>query len=68
MERSPIQLGGLARRYNFVQSLVKDRGWNVVLAGRRTTMLEETASLADMPPPRTLVEQEKPFLRLLVHE
>lgn len=29
---SPVQLGGLARRYNFVQSLVKDRGWNVVLA------------------------------------
>lgn len=28
---SPIQLGGLARRFNFVQSLIKDRGWDVVL-------------------------------------
>jgi NAD(P)-dependent dehydrogenase (short-subunit alcohol dehydrogenase family) len=30
-------------------------GWNVVLAGRRREMLEETASLANAPPPRTLV-------------
>ena len=30
-------------------------GWNVVLAGRRRDMLEETAALANAPPPRTLV-------------
>jgi NAD(P)-dependent dehydrogenase (short-subunit alcohol dehydrogenase family) len=30
-------------------------GWNVVLAGRRRHMLEETAALAQAPPPRTLV-------------
>src|SRR5260221_11425835 len=30
-------------------------GWNVVLAGRRRDMLEETAALAQAPPPRTLV-------------
>src|SRR5437870_12220620 len=29
-------------------------GWNVVLAGRRRDMLEETAALAQAPPPRTL--------------
>jgi hypothetical protein len=29
---SEIQLGGLARRYNFVQQLLKERGWQVVLA------------------------------------
>jgi NAD(P)-dependent dehydrogenase (short-subunit alcohol dehydrogenase family) len=29
-------------------------GWNVVLAGRRADMLEETAKLANAPPPRTL--------------
>jgi NAD(P)-dependent dehydrogenase (short-subunit alcohol dehydrogenase family) len=29
-------------------------GWNVVLAGRRREMLEETARLANAPPPRTL--------------
>jgi NAD(P)-dependent dehydrogenase (short-subunit alcohol dehydrogenase family) len=29
-------------------------GWNVVLAGRRGAMLEETAALAQAPPPRTL--------------
>src|SRR4051812_29943827 len=29
-------------------------GWTVVLAGRRKHMLEETASLANAPPPRTL--------------
>src|SRR5437660_11255961 len=29
-------------------------GWNVVLAGRRRDMLEETATLAGMMPPRTL--------------
>jgi NAD(P)-dependent dehydrogenase (short-subunit alcohol dehydrogenase family) len=33
-----------------------DAGWNVVLAGRRRNMLEETAALAEAPPPRTLVE------------
>jgi NAD(P)-dependent dehydrogenase (short-subunit alcohol dehydrogenase family) len=32
-----------------------EAGWNVVLAGRRREMLEETASLANAPPPRTLV-------------
>src|SRR3954451_2168027 len=32
-----------------------EAGWNVVLAGRRSEMLEETASLAKAPPPRTLV-------------
>ena len=32
-----------------------EAGWNVVLAGRRREMLEETASLAKAPPPRTLV-------------
>jgi NAD(P)-dependent dehydrogenase (short-subunit alcohol dehydrogenase family) len=32
-----------------------DAGWNVVLAGRRRNMLEETAALAEAPPPRTLV-------------
>ena len=31
-----------------------EAGWNVVLAGRRRDMLEETAKLAGMPPPRTL--------------
>jgi NAD(P)-dependent dehydrogenase (short-subunit alcohol dehydrogenase family) len=31
-----------------------EAGWNVVLAGRRRDMLEETASLAGMMPPRTL--------------
>ena len=31
-----------------------DAGWNVVLAGRRADMLEETAKLANAPPPRTL--------------
>jgi len=30
-------------------------GWAVVLAGRRPEMLEETAALAEAPPPRTLV-------------
>jgi hypothetical protein len=29
---SEPQLGGLARRYNFLQTLTKDHGWNVVLA------------------------------------
>src|ERR1700736_1974314 len=29
-------------------------GWSVVLAGRRREMLEETAALAEAPPPRTL--------------
>ena len=28
-------------------------GWNVVLAGRRKNMLEETAKLGNAPPPRT---------------
>ena len=32
-----------------------EAGWNVVLAGRRRNMLEETAALANAPPPRTLV-------------
>src|SRR5260370_19747694 len=32
-----------------------DAGWNVVLAGRGKNMLEETATLANAPPPRTLV-------------
>ena len=32
-----------------------DAGWNVVLAGRRKDMLEETAGLADAAPPRILV-------------
>jgi NAD(P)-dependent dehydrogenase (short-subunit alcohol dehydrogenase family) len=32
-----------------------EAGWNVVLAGRRPEMLEETASLAKAPPPRTLI-------------
>ena len=32
-----------------------EAGWNVVLAGRRRDMLEETATLAGMSPPRTLV-------------
>ena len=32
-----------------------EAGWNVVLAGRRRDMLEETAALAQAPPPRTLV-------------
>ena len=31
-----------------------EAGWNVVLAGRRADMLEETAALANAPPPRTL--------------
>lgn len=31
-----------------------DDGWSVVLAGRRRHMLEETAGLANAPPPRTL--------------
>jgi NAD(P)-dependent dehydrogenase (short-subunit alcohol dehydrogenase family) len=31
-----------------------EAGWNVVLAGRRHDMLEETAALAGMIPPRTL--------------
>src|ERR1700736_3430778 len=31
-----------------------EAGWNVVLAGRRHDMLEETAALAGMMPPRTL--------------
>src|SRR5437660_9264100 len=31
-----------------------EAGWNVVLAGRRGEMLEETAALAGMMPPRTL--------------
>src|ERR1700687_5662103 len=31
-----------------------EAGWNVVLAGRRGDMLEETAALAGMTPPRTL--------------
>jgi NADP-dependent 3-hydroxy acid dehydrogenase YdfG len=30
-------------------------GWTVVLAGRRKQMLEETATLGNAPPPRTLV-------------
>src|SRR5438067_28353 len=34
-------------------ALLED-GWNVVLAGRRHEMLEETARLAQAPPPRTL--------------
>ncbi len=32
-----------------------EAGWNVILAGRRRDMLEETAALAQAPPPRTLV-------------
>ncbi len=32
-----------------------DIGFSVVLAGRRREMLEETAALAQAPPPRTLV-------------
>src|SRR5438034_11723588 len=32
-----------------------DAGWNVVLAGRRRDMLEETATLAGEMPPRILV-------------
>src|SRR6202158_5436674 len=32
-----------------------EAGWNVVLAGRRGDMLEETAALAGMTPPRSLV-------------
>src|ERR1700747_2072960 len=32
-----------------------DDGWAVVLAGRRREMLQETAALAEAPPPRTLV-------------
>jgi NAD(P)-dependent dehydrogenase (short-subunit alcohol dehydrogenase family) len=32
-----------------------ETGWNVVLAGRRRDMLEETATLAGEMPPRTLV-------------
>jgi NAD(P)-dependent dehydrogenase (short-subunit alcohol dehydrogenase family) len=32
-----------------------EAGWTVVLAGRRREMLEETAALAETPPPRTLV-------------
>jgi NAD(P)-dependent dehydrogenase (short-subunit alcohol dehydrogenase family) len=32
-----------------------EAGWAVVLAGRRREMLEETAALAEAPPPRTLV-------------
>ena len=35
-------------------ALLED-GWTVVLAGRRKTMLEETATLGNAPPPRTLV-------------
>src|SRR5205085_659645 len=31
-----------------------EAGWNVVLAGRRKHMLEETASIANAPSPRTL--------------
>ncbi|MGE3782011.1 MAG: SDR family oxidoreductase [Alphaproteobacteria bacterium] len=34
--------------------ILLDAGWNVVLAGRRAEMLEETARLANAPPPRTL--------------
>jgi NAD(P)-dependent dehydrogenase (short-subunit alcohol dehydrogenase family) len=34
--------------------LLLEAGWNVVLAGRRADMLEETARLANAPPPRTL--------------
>jgi NAD(P)-dependent dehydrogenase (short-subunit alcohol dehydrogenase family) len=34
--------------------MLLDAGWNVVLAGRRADMLEETARLANAPPPRTL--------------
>ncbi|HEU0215923.1 MAG TPA: SDR family oxidoreductase [Stellaceae bacterium] len=35
-------------------ALLED-GWTVVLAGRRKNMLEETATLGNAPPPRTLV-------------
>jgi NAD(P)-dependent dehydrogenase (short-subunit alcohol dehydrogenase family) len=35
-------------------ALLED-GWTVVLAGRRQNMLEETATLGNAPPPRTLV-------------
>ena len=35
-------------------ALLED-GWTVVLAGRRRNMLEETATLRNAPPPRTLV-------------
>src|ERR1051325_11086435 len=34
--------------------LLLEAGWNVVLAGRRADMLEETARLANAPPPRSL--------------
>jgi NAD(P)-dependent dehydrogenase (short-subunit alcohol dehydrogenase family) len=34
--------------------MLLDAGWNVVLAGRRADMLDETAKLANAPPPRTL--------------
>ena len=36
-----------------------EAGWNVVLAGRRRDMLEETAALANAPPPRTLVRADR---------
>ena len=34
--------------------MLLEAGWNVALAGRRADMLEETAALANAPPPRTL--------------
>jgi NAD(P)-dependent dehydrogenase (short-subunit alcohol dehydrogenase family) len=37
-----------------VHALLAD-GWSVALAGRRREMLEETAALAEVAPPRTLV-------------
>src|SRR5215217_4402975 len=34
--------------------MLLEAGWSIVLAGRRADMLEETAKLANAPPPRTL--------------
>jgi NAD(P)-dependent dehydrogenase (short-subunit alcohol dehydrogenase family) len=42
------------QRHRATAHALLDAGWNVVLAGRRPDMLEETATLANAPPPRTL--------------
>lgn len=42
---SDPQFGGVARRYNFLQTLIKDRGWPIVLADLGDVAQEAGASL-----------------------
>src|SRR5207237_6894673 len=52
--RVPVMTGGGGGIGRATAHALLEAGWNVVLAGRRRDMLEETAQLAGMTPPRTL--------------